>query len=389
MRILQVTPRVPTPPTDGGRIAMRNLAEGLRRAGAEVERLSLNPRKHHVDPADAGCETVEIDTGKLVSALLRSLRSGIPPNVARFVNDELAGRLADRAREVDLVQLEELAMAPCIDIVRRASRAKVVLRPLNVESAVWERLAASGPAIARPARRVLARWLRAFEERVVPRFDAVVPVTAGDAETLGRHGRVPFHVAPVGLDCRDYAFATPEPAEVCFLGALDYAPNSEGLAWFLREAWPAIRASGIVLRVAGSGASEATASHVRASGADYVGLVPDAKAFMSRHGVVVAPLLSGGGMRVKIAEAMALGRAVVTTAIGAEGLKVRDREQLRIEDAAGNFASAVRELAADRDARVAIGTRARRLVEETLDEAVIGRDLLAFYERLVAGREVL
>jgi polysaccharide biosynthesis protein PslH len=389
MRILQVTPRVPTPPTDGGRLAMRNLAAGLRRAGADVERLSLNPRKHRVDPASAGCETFDIDTGKLLPAFLRSLRSGIPPNVARFVSDGLAGRLAMRAREFDVVQLEELATAPYVDVVRRASSARVVLRPLNVESEVWQRLAESGPPLARAARRLLATWLRAYERRVVPRCDALVPVTEGDGEALGRHASVPVHVAPVGIDCRDYAWGAAESEEICFLGSLDYEPNVEGLTWLLGRVWPELRGAGLVLRVAGSGASEATASRVRESGAEYVGLVPDAKEFMARHGTVVVPLLSGGGMRVKIVEAMALGRAVVTTAIGAEGLNVRDRAEVRLADEPSEFASAIRELAVDRDARVAIGARARRLVEETLDETVIGRGLVAFYERLVSRREVL
>lgn len=383
MRILQVTPRVAGPATDGGRIAMRNLALGLREAGAIVETLSLNPSKHRVEPQSAGCATIEIDTGRLSAEVLGGVASGLPPNVARFRSAALEREIERRAGGFDVVQLEELAMAQYAGAARRSSGAKVVLRPLNAESQVWSRLATRGPLPARAARRLLAAWLAGYEARVARRVDAVVAVSEGDAAVFRSAGAA-THVAPVGLDLGAYPFSVSGSPEACVLGSLDYMPNIEGLEWLLSEVWPALREAGISLRVAGSGASDRTAALVEASGVEFSGFVPDARAFLGRHGVVLVPLLSGGGLRVKIIEAMALGKVVVTTPVGAEGLGIRDGVEAWIAGDAEAFAVAVRSAVSDPASRREMGSAARDFVERHFDASRIGRELLAFYGSLIA-----
>ncbi|HQN06715.1 MAG TPA: glycosyltransferase, partial [Thermoanaerobaculia bacterium] len=148
MRVLQLCPKVPWPPEDGGRVASRVLALSLARAGAEVRLLALNPAKHRADagslPEESRAvrlETVEHDTSLSAVGFLGSLVRGTSYNVERFRSAAFERRLASVLAEEppDVVLLESLYLLPCLPALRRATRAPVVLRSFNVEHEIWDR----------------------------------------------------------------------------------------------------------------------------------------------------------------------------------------------------------------------------------------------------------
>ena len=141
MRVLILTPRLPWPLIDGGRIAMARLAEGLARAGADVEILSLNPRKHRVEAsAPMPMQSIDIDTSRILAPALGAVLSDVPFLVGRFVSNEFRDALRATMRRFapDVVQIESPFLLPYADVVRSESNARVVLRSLNVEFRIWE-----------------------------------------------------------------------------------------------------------------------------------------------------------------------------------------------------------------------------------------------------------
>src|SRR5688500_1927745 len=137
MRILQLTPRLPWPSTDGGRVAMARLAQSLARGGADVEVPPRSRRKHRVavTAAPVPLQAVDIDTSRAAVPLLRATIDATPYVVGRFVSREFRNALRATLQrfQPDLVQIESPFLLPYAEVVRAESRARVVLRSLNVE----------------------------------------------------------------------------------------------------------------------------------------------------------------------------------------------------------------------------------------------------------------
>jgi glycosyltransferase involved in cell wall biosynthesis len=393
MRILQLTPRVAWPPTDGGRVVMLQIARALRHLGADVEVLSLNPLRQHVDEAAARealtpvpFAAIDIDTSAHLPALLRSFPLRVPQLVARFYSPRFEAILRERLRErdFDVVQVESPFLLPYVRAIRESSRAAVVLRSLNVEHRIWERLAAHETnALKRLALHAVARSLRRYEVSQLNVCDALVPITEADARDFRVLGCTrPMYVLPGGVEVDDRAIdRTQEHNAAGFLGSLDYRPNQEAALWLAEELRPRLAAQA-TLHLAGSRAPEWLQARLAVPGVVFHGEVPDAAAFLRGMRVMLAPILSGGGMRIKILEAMGEGKAVVSTAIGAEGIDSTHGRNILIADDPLTFASAVESLLNDATRAHAIGEAARTLVATRYSTSVLARGLLAFYEEL-------
>jgi polysaccharide biosynthesis protein PslH len=385
MRILIVTPRLPWPPIDGGRIAMARLAEGLVRAGAEVEILSLNPRKHRAEVVAPPIPTraIGIDTSRIIAPMLAKW---IPFLVARFVSDEFREALRKTLRRFapDVVQIESPFLLPYVEVVRSESSARVVLRSLNVEFRIWEGLAGiERNPLRRFALRRIASSLQAYEIRQLNVCDAIVPISADDAADFRGLGATrPMHVVPCGVAVSQPVRDATIPNSVGFIGSLDFRPNQEAVEWIIAELWPRViaRVAEARLSIAGSGVPEWLRR--RMTGVDFRGTVDDATAFMNSMSVMIAPLFAGGGMRIKVLEAMALGKPVVATTLGAGGLDVEHGRDILIADDAASFADAVALLLRDPQTAARIGDAARETVRSRYDNDALARGLLTFYESL-------
>ena len=373
MRIVILTPRVPWPPIDGGRIAMARLAEGLVRAGADVEILSLNPRKHRAAAAPPmAVQTVDIDT-RVPSFSMRT-----PFIVGRFVSNDFRNALRATLRRFapDLVQIESPFLLPYVDVVRSESNARIVLRSLNVEFRIWEALARiERNPLRRIALRLIASSLRKYEIQQLNTPDAIVPISEDDADDFRRLGCTrPIHVVPCGVTVTEATRDAVIPHSIGFIGSLDFRPNQEAVQWIVDELWPRVlqRVPEARLSIAGSSAPEWLRRRI----------VDDATKFMRSMSVMIAPLFAGGGMRVKVLEAMALAKPIVATKLGAGGLDVEQGRDIVIADDADAFADAVARLLRDPRMAARIGNAARETVRSRYDNDVLARGLLNFYESL-------
>lgn len=401
MKVIQLTPRLPYPPSDGGRIVMLQIARALQRLGAGVRILSLNPRKQHSEVetvrqalAPIPIEAVDIDTSAHLASALRALQIRAPQLVARFYSPQFdrALRTLLGTADFDVVQIESPFLLPYVRTIRDASRAVVVLRSLNVEFRIWEQMATREKSIVRrTALRSIAHSLRRYEIRHINTCDAIVPITDEDARDFRALGCTrPIHVLPGGVDLDgEVASEVQErPRAVGFLGSLDYRPNQEAALWIAEQLRPRLAVDLAEVHIAGSNAPAWLRARLASAGVTFAGEVPDAAAFIRSMRIMIAPLFTGGGMRIKILEAMAGGKAVVATTIGAAGIDARHGENILLADDPDAFASAVSGLLGDPSRALAIGDAGRRLVESRYTADALARGLLTFYEELSQSRGV-
>jgi polysaccharide biosynthesis protein PslH len=254
-----------------------------------------------------------------------------------------------------------------------------VLFTHNVEAEIWRRHADTARS---PLRKALlsAQWRRTvrLERDAVRRFDLVLAVSDTDRRTLLQaYGplRQPVHVVPTGVDTQYFAdVAGPvRPRHMVFTGSMDWLPNEDALLYFVRDVLPLIRREEpeATVAIVGRAPTPAVVKLGSEYGVEVTGRVDDVRPHMAAGAVYIVPLRIGGGTRLKIFEAMAMGKPVVSTTIGAEGLPVEPGADVVIADSPGMFADAVVRLFRSQEERTRIGEAGRRLVAEQYDWSAV------------------
>lgn len=344
MRILVLCNKMPYPSNDGGTIATLNMIMGLAAQGNMVDVLAMQTQKHNFPLEKLSAElkqninwhSVWIDTEISIGKLLKNLFfSRLPYNAERFVSEEYNTKLIDLLKnDYDIIQLEGLYLTSYIDTIRKYSKSTISLRAHNVERQIWERLAETeANPVKKLYKRILSRRIGRLESQTLSKIDLLVPITRNDAAQL------PFspertYVAPTGIEPQKFS-AYKEPAvpnSVFYIGALDWEPNQEAVLWFVRNVWTSVHQQrpDWELHIAGRNAPKDFAAELTNYPVIFDGQVQSAQEFIERHNIMVVPLLSGSGMRIKIIEAMAHSRCVVTTPVGAEGIDAENGRQILI-----------------------------------------------------------
>jgi sugar transferase (PEP-CTERM/EpsH1 system associated) len=271
---------------------------------------------------------------------------------------------------------------PAVNLPARLPCPSVVFTH-NVESEIWRRHAETASGVTRPLYRAQYRRMLRFERRALDRFEGVLAVSATDRDTLSRiysdaiHG--PVHIVQTGVDTEFFEPSSPPEGSraLVFTGSMDWLPNEDAMLYFCREVLPRIRAAEpqVSISIVGRAPTPAVARLAQEQGVSVTGRVDDVRPYIARSAVYVVPLRIGGGTRLKIFEAMAMGKAVVSTTIGAEGLPVQDGEHLLLADDSDSFASAVVRLLRDDARRRSLEGAARKLVVEHYDWAAVAGDL--------------
>jgi glycosyltransferase involved in cell wall biosynthesis len=272
--------------------------------------------------------------------------------------------LATEGQSYEVAVIEHFWCARYLDLLRKRAR-RVVLDLHNVESVLHEGCSRTEPWPHKIGHRFFQHTARRLERSLLAEFDLVLVTSDADRQrVLERSPRARVAVYPNALPFR----AVPEAEEediIAFSGNLEYHPNVNAIKYFHKEIWPRLKKDGARLRWRLIGKNEAG---VRALIGDdprveFTGPIGDAVAELARARVVVVPLQAGSGTRIKILEAWAAGRCVVSTPIGAEGLPARDGENIRIVHSPGQMAEAVLELLADAPQRERLGRAGRATYE--------------------------
>lgn len=399
MKILFLTNKLPFPPKDGGSIATLNMIRGLSQAGLEVTCLSLNTKKHHFPIAEIpGSLSEKIRfLGVDCNASLRPVKmawnlffSKTPYIAERFNSAAFASKLTELLdrEEFDVVQLEGPYLGHYIKKVRSKSRALISFRAHNVEHRIWERKAAGEKkAHRRWYLKNMAHRLKGYEEKVARESDVLVCISPLDRTVFTEMGiSKPSITIPTGLEMKEYPFSDlPGDFSVSFIGALDWMPNQEGLKWFLDHVLDPLRRDlpGISFHVAGRNAPSHVEKMLAKKQVIYHGEIEDARAFMQAYRVMVAPLFTGSGIRIKILEAMALGRPVITTPVGIEGIAAKDNQHTMISRDPEEFKNQIIKLCRNEEFAREMAREGRKLIQENFDTFGLSTRIKQFFKEQV------
>ncbi|KXK38748.1 MAG: glycosyltransferase [Saprospiraceae bacterium] len=397
MKILQLCKKFPFPLKDGESIAVTYLSKALHELGCEISLLSMNTTKHFVDisrlPDDFNhykeIHVTELDNSVNAIDAFKNLFSSESYHVSRFVCPDFKNKLIEllKSNQYDVVQLETLYLAPYIEVIKEHSDAIVAMRAHNVEFEIWERITTNTKFILKKwYLKYLTNKLKRYELDHLNMYDYLIAVSERDLrkfKSLGyKNGAMS---SPIGLDLRNYKnrFTTQISDDLCFIGALDWIPNMEGLTWFLDHVWPELSKMYPELKfhIAGRNTPESL-KNINIKNVIVHGEVSDAVEFVSKYSMMIVPLFSGSGMRVKILEGMALGRVVITTTLGKEGISAEDGTHILEANNAAEFLYQISSvLKGDRN-KNAIGMAARAFVEDHYDHNTIAIKLLNKYKSL-------
>jgi sugar transferase (PEP-CTERM/EpsH1 system associated) len=402
-KILFLTSQLPYPPHQGGAIRTYNLIVNL----APRHEIHLLSFAHSLDdleragPLHSYCRTIQVvpvPRRSGLKRLLTTLFSPLPDMALRLPSAEFRHKLATllESERFDVVQAESIEMVPyalCDAGWEADNRPLWVFDDYNAEYVLQQR--AFETDVRHPRRWIgalysLIQWqkLRRYEAAVCRRADRVTAVSEADKEILQKLGPgVDVTVIPNGVDTRAYDPGQTyplvlEPHSVVFTGKMDFRPNIDAALWFCHQVLPLIKTQvpDVHFYIVGQKPPQRLMALAEDPAVTLTGHVEDVRPYIAGAGIYVVPLRIGGGTRLKIMEAMALGQAIVSTSLGCEGYPVTPGRELVVADTPQDFARCVVELLGDALRREELGRAGRRFVEERYDWRAIVPRLERVYE---------
>ncbi|GAB4543403.1 MAG: glycosyltransferase family 4 protein [Anaerolineae bacterium] len=389
MRILFLSSWFPYPPNNGSKLRIYNLLRGLARHH-QVTLLSFADQPH-VDPEIPElrplCDQVQVIPWKPFNPRSRQARLGFlsltPRSIVDTFSSEMAGCIEERVSsgDYDLVIASQWAMAsygPCfqgLPALLEEVEVGVPYEQFARATSLWRRF------------RYGLTWAkhRAYLARLLRHFKACTVVSEQERRLLSRAipGYQAIEVVPNCINLVEYSDVreSPQANSLIFTGSFRYFANHDAMTWFLQEVYPPIRAQVPEVRLTITG-DHAGRPLPAADNVTLTGFVDDVRPLIASAWISLVPIRVGGGTRLKILEAMALGTPVVATSKGAEGLDVQDGEHILIADTPEAFARAVLRLLADPGLRSRLADNASKLVRDRYDWAAVMPGFLDLIERV-------
>jgi polysaccharide biosynthesis protein PslH len=396
--LLFVSPRFLFPANEGGKIRTSNILRHMKGGAFRVVLTAPAPSDaaRFATDIESVCDRFISWPGTPASMLRRvgALADRRPVSVATDASAagsaSIAAALRDRPEVVLVDFIHGAVLAP--DQIPCAS----VLFTHNVEAEIFERHARVATGLRRLVWRNQARKMARFEGVALRRFNRVIAVSSRDADVLrSRYGLRDVDRIDTGVDL-DFFRPEPEPeppgadeGTVVFAGVMDSAANIDGIEFLRDQVWPMVARARPAARAVIVGrnppAAVVAAARQRGLGWTFTGYVDDIRPHVASGHVFVIPLRVGSGTRIKAFEAMAMGRAVVSTTVGVEGLDVEDGVHLLMADDPGAFAAAILRLLDDTELRGRLAQAARRLLEDRFSWSRVARQVEVVCQRALGG----
>lgn len=399
LKVLQICNKAPFPANDGSSIAIYNMAVGLIETHVDLHLLTINTKKHfkadELVPEDfkkkSNYVSVYRNTNTSVIGAFLNLFSSKSYFVSRFYFKAFEKKLIETIKNnsFDLIQLEGLFMGVYIDTIKKYTKAKIVLRAHNVEHHIWKRhIAYESISIKKIYLTIQNNRLKKFELNVLKRVDAVVPITDRDKKEFIALGyKKSIFTCITGVDVKSYQLAqeiNQKAKTIFYFGSMDWLPNQEAVNWFLNNCWDNIHKALPEAKfiIAGRG-MPLEFFRITRPNVLIVENVDNGKTFYQQHDIMVVPLWSGSGLRIKIIEGMAYGKAIVSTSIGAEGIPFTHQKNILIADTAEDFSKAVIALLLNKAKKKEIEKEASELALNEFDNYKLISNLNEFYKKLI------
>ncbi len=395
MQILFLSPTVPFPLTDGGRIRVFNLLKQIAQK-SDVTLLALETQPTDADGIaelqQLGVQVHLVPNAPTlprvsVGTLAKAFFKRQPITVARYDVPAYRRKLRELLANgtFDLVHYEMFHIAQ----FHTETDLPSVLSQQNVDSAIWHRLCSE---TTNPFYK-FAYWtqqlaFQRYERVLIPQFNAVTCTSDIDAAVFQQHcPEDAIEIIPNGVDTTHYRpdFTAEASAHLIYIGSMDWYPNENAVAFFADEVLPRIqkKVPDVAFSIVGGNPSARVQKLAERDGVVVTGRVPEIKPYFAAATVFVVPLRIGSGTRLKILEALAMGKAIVSTTVGAEGLDLKNGEEIFIADEPTDFADAVIRLLTDPQLRRRIGENGRARVEQDYDWQSIGGKLHTLYTQIL------
>lgn len=397
MRILQICNKAPWPANDGSSIAITTMAEGIADNGVELHLMPINTKKHFKPEENIPTEfkqkthyqAIYQNTDTSAIGAFLNLFSADSYFVSRFYFEEYKQALIAKLKALsfDAIIIDGVFMASYIPLIRQYSKAKVFLRTHNVEHQIWERhLAQEKNTIKKIYLTLQNKRLKRFELNAFANADAIVTITDEDKKNIASLiSNKPITTCLTGINLNSYQIATQtkHPNTLFHFASMDWMPNIEAVDWLMEKVWPLVKQQkpDAKLVLAGKGMPERFKT-LASNTITIIDNVPNSKEFYQDYDIMLVPLWSGSGLRIKLVEGLAYGKPIITTSIGAEGINYTSNQDLMIADSEKTFADNICQLLSDKSKKESLQKHGRLLAEKLFDYKVIGKQLLEFYKTL-------
>ena len=396
MHILQLTKKIPFPPNDGEAIAILQITHGLLEQGHSVTMLSMETGRHRM-PANKDLQennridfhSVFVHTDVEILPAVLNLFKNVPYHAERFHSSSFSEKLIAilQHNHFDIIQTEGLFLLSYLSVIRKYTSAPVVYRSHNIEGNIWLRISKTkNNLLSQTYLRVQAQKLFRYERKMIHNVNGIVPISTADT-LFYKHAvpevkikYIPCAIAVSEKNTNDIpvAFHT-----MYFIGGLDWIPNQQAVQWFSRDIFPLILEKYPVAEFHIAGRNAPAWFRPEGKNIFFHSEVPDAASFIADKFIAVVPLLAGSGMKIKVAEALAGGKPVVTTSIGAEGMPENMERFLSVADDKNAFAQKVKELLGNPSRAIASAAAGQEFIRTHLNNAVLTKELTGFYQSLL------
>ena len=374
MKILYITHKPIYPKIDGGCVAMDNFLRTLIAANHTIKHLTVSTEKHPFEESEyprelhgeIHPEAIEINTRITPIKTFFALFSKKSYNVRRFHSSAMEQRITAIIQEqsIDCVILESLFTTVYLDQIRSSFNGKVYLRTHNVEFKIWENLAGNSTNFLKKKYYTkLAKDLKRYEESTLNTVDGIISISTEDTTFFRAFGvTTPITTISLGFSLEDASENDYRGTNFFHLGALNWKPNREAVDCLV-DLFPRINAvlPSAQLHIVGQGSK---ALKVTTPNVHLDGFVDDVNAHSTSIGILVTPITSGSGIRVKILEMMAIGIPVITTTIGAQGIDYTTSNCLVIANTDEEIIAACHQLATSETLRKEIGSNGKAYIHQ-------------------------
>lgn len=394
IKVLQICNKPPLPKVDGGCVAISNICEGLmNEKEIDLKILTVETEKHPFIKENypnkylkkGKIESVFIDTRVNFVDAFSSYITSDSYNVIRFFSPTFDKKLREILEEstFDIVHIESLFITPYLHTIRKFSTAKILLRAHNIEHALWEgKEKFTRNFFKKVYLNFLHKQLKKYETNVLKDVDGIISISPNDDEIIHNICQKPSVIIPLGISPikTTQNKRTEGVIKLFHIGAMDWIHNTEGINWFIDTIWPKVHKLYPQLELHLAGKNISPDYHIPHQNIFCHGEVEDAQKFILKHDVLITPLKTASGLRIKIIEAFNLGKTVISTSIGMAGINAIENEHYFVANTTEGFINAIEKLDKNPDLIDEMGANSKLFIEKNYSNASVMNSLVEFYK---------
>lgn len=395
MKVLQLMYKLPFPGHDGGEYSLKSSALGLsQQAEINLKILAMKTSKSDLSENFSNnkldIEIIEVNTSINKFKLFYSLFQKESYIISRYYSKNFEKKIKSliQSNDYDIIQLEHICLGVYIPIIKKYTEAKIIIREQNIEFKLWQSYRISSKNIFhRTYLQLQIKKLKAFEQKCLASSDGIIALTDIDSNEINNLNiLVPKITIPIGYDFTNLN-SMPQfknnRIKFYHLGSMDWLPNIQGIDWFLKEIFPKLNLNPNNYEIHLAGKKMPNYFKRRSNSSLLINdKIKNAIDFINEKDVLIVPLLSGSGIRVKIIEALANRKTVISTTIGAQGIPVEE-SGIIIADTVEEFVFQIEKICNQPELIEILGNKGYNFAKTNYDNNILGRKMIRFYKSLI------